>query len=76
MGNEPSQTQQTEASGLSNTSVVIEQGMGGVDIAHSIMLAVLLVFVLAQVAYLLYRHNQKRLKKKYLERRLADRSVV
>lgn len=74
MGSE--QSQQAEIAGQANTNVIVEQELDKVDMFHSIVLMVLLVFVVAQTAYLGYRHQQKKLKKKYLERMVTVRSKV
>lgn len=74
MGNEPSVP--TEIAGQSNANVIVEQGGNKVDMMHSILLFVLLVIIILQSGYLAYRHNQKRLKRRYLERQRNTRNGV
>lgn len=66
MGNEPSQ--QTEVVGQNNANVVVEQGMDKTDMLHSGLLLFIIFLMLTQTAYLIHRFNQRRLKRKYLER--------
>lgn len=69
MGNEP--TKQTDVAGVSNTNVVVNEGMEKVDIAHSVLLIVIVVLIIMHLSYTAFRHYQKQMKKKYLERRIT-----
>lgn len=74
MGTEVSK--QPDVTGLSNTNVVVEQGMDKVDIAHSILLLIMLALLIMQGSYIVFRQYQRRVKKKYLERMVANRTTV
>lgn len=74
MGSE--QSVPSEVVGQSNTNVLVEQGMNKVDAFHSVLLILLLALVILQAAYLGFRHHQKMLKKKYLERQRTTRGTV
>lgn len=66
MGHE--QSTQAEVAGQANTNVVIEQSVDKIDVFHSVILLMLLGLLVMQSAYLGFRHYQKSMKKKYLER--------
>lgn len=69
MGNEPSAP--AEVAGQANTNVIVEQEVEKIDIFHSIILLLLLVVMVIQLGYIILRQHQRRLKKKYLERRVG-----
>ncbi len=70
------QSTPTEVTGQSNANVIVEQSMDKVDLMHSILLFGMLGIILLQCGYLAYRHNQKRMKRRYLERQKVARNGV
>lgn len=61
-------SKETEVTGLANTNVVVEQGPQKIDMAHTILLMIILILALLELAYIIFRQYQKQMKKKYLER--------
>ncbi len=70
------ESKETEVTGLSNTSVIVEQGVAKIDVLHTVLLLLLVVLALAETCFVGFRQYQRNMKKKYLERLHALKGQV
>lgn len=57
-----------EVAGQANTNVIVEQEVEKIDVFHTVILVILLIVLVSQSTYMVFRQYQRRLKRKYLDR--------